>query len=80
LEYQHKTILNADEIKRAYLQNLRIEKSSSSITPKQYYFQPKPSTQKPQQPQIQPQTTSSTIHKPQTPVAPTTPTQTQTRT
>ena len=37
LESQHKTILNANEIKKAYLQNLRIEKSASSITTKQYY-------------------------------------------
>ena len=28
-----------DEIKRAYLQNLRIEKSENSITTKQYYSQ-----------------------------------------
>ena len=45
LEYQHKTILNTDEIKRAYLQKLRIEKSSNSITAKQYYFQPTIPTQ-----------------------------------
>ena len=45
LEYQHKTILNTDEIKKAYLQNLRIEKSSNSITTKQYYFQPKTTVQ-----------------------------------
>jgi hypothetical protein len=41
LEYQHKTLLNVDEIKKSYLQNLRIEKSSNSITQKEYYFQPK---------------------------------------
>jgi hypothetical protein len=34
---QHKTILNATEIKKAYLQNLRIEKSQNSITKEQYY-------------------------------------------
>ncbi len=39
LEYQHKTILNVNEIKKAYLQNLRIEKSSNSITTQQYYSQ-----------------------------------------
>ena len=41
LQFQHKTILNTNEIKRAYLQNLRIEKSSNSITTQQYYSQPK---------------------------------------
>ena len=45
LEYQHKTILNADEIRKAYLQNLRIEKSSNSITTQQYYSQNSESTQ-----------------------------------
>ena len=62
LEYQHKTILNSSEIKRAYLQNLRIEKSSNSITAKQYYFQPNTSVQNSGQSHSQPQTTS-----PQTP-------------
>ena len=37
LEIQHKTILNSDEIRKAYLQNLRIEKSANSITTNQYY-------------------------------------------
>ncbi|MBR7036906.1 hypothetical protein IKI14_03410 [bacterium] len=37
LELQHKTILNTNEIKSAYLQNLRIKKSENSITMKQYY-------------------------------------------
>ena len=37
LQLQHKTILNTNEIKRAYLQNLRIEKSWNSITTQQYY-------------------------------------------
>jgi hypothetical protein len=37
LESQHKTILNSNEIKLAYLQNLRIEKSKNSITTQQYY-------------------------------------------
>ena len=41
LEYQHKTILNVNEIKKMYLQNLKIEKSSNSITTKQYYSQVK---------------------------------------
>ena len=41
LEYQHKTILNVYEIKKMYLQNLKIEKSSNSITTKQYYSQVK---------------------------------------
>ena len=49
LEYQQKTILNSNEIKLAYLQNLRIEKSANSITTKQYYFQPKTSIQNPEQ-------------------------------
>jgi hypothetical protein len=40
LESQHKTILNVDEVKKAYLQNLRIEKSNNSISTKQYYSQP----------------------------------------
>jgi hypothetical protein len=66
LEAQHKTILNANEIKRTYLQNLRIEKSSNSITTKQYYFQPKTSIQNPEE-------------KPHTPETPTS-TQTQSRT
>ena len=34
---QKKTLLNVDEIKRKYLQDLRIEKSANSITTKQYY-------------------------------------------
>ena len=46
LESQHKTILNVNEIKKAYLQNLRIEKSANSITTKQYYSQPKVSAEK----------------------------------
>ena len=66
LEFQHKTILNADEIKRTYLQNLRIEKSSNTITTKQYYFQPKTSIQNPEE----------KSHTPETPA----PTQTQSRT
>lgn len=69
LEYQHKTILNADEIKRTYLQNLRIEKSASSITPKQYYFQPKTSITNPEE----------VPNTPKTPT-PSAPTQTQSRT
>lgn len=34
---QNKTILNTKEIKKAYLQQLKIEKSNSSITKQQYY-------------------------------------------
>lgn len=34
---QHKTILNANEIKKSYLQKLRIEKSKNTITMQQYY-------------------------------------------
>ena len=37
LELQHKTILNINEVKAAYLQNLRIKKSENTITTKQYY-------------------------------------------
>jgi hypothetical protein len=37
LNSQNKTLLNVDEIKRKYLQDLRIEKSANSITTKQYY-------------------------------------------
>ena len=37
LESQHKTILNSKEIKKAYLQALKLEKSSNSITEQQYY-------------------------------------------
>lgn len=52
LQLQHKTILNTNEIKKAYLQNLRIEKSANSITKQQYYSEvSQPS--KPQEPQIQ---------------------------
>jgi len=40
LQSQNKTILNSGEIKKAYLQNLRIEKSWNSITANQYYSQP----------------------------------------
>jgi hypothetical protein len=61
--------LNADEIKRTYLQNLRIEKSASSITPKQYYFQPKTSITNPEE----------VPNTPKTPT-PSAPTQTQSRT
>ncbi len=39
LRSQNKLILNAKEIKNAYLQNLKIEKSKSSITTKQYFAQ-----------------------------------------
>jgi hypothetical protein len=45
LELQHKTILNTNEVKKAYLQNLRIEKSSNSITKQQYYSQSPQTTQ-----------------------------------
>ncbi len=41
LQSQNKTILNTKEIKKAYLQNLRIEKSGNSITTQQY-FSPQP--------------------------------------
>ena len=37
LQSQNKTILNSSEIKKAYLHNLKIEKSSNSITTQQYY-------------------------------------------
>lgn len=37
LTSQHRTILNMNEIKSAYLQNLRIEKSANTITAQQYY-------------------------------------------
>ena len=37
LESQHKTILNSKEIKKTYLQALKLEKSSNSITEQQYY-------------------------------------------
>ena len=37
LQSQNKTILNTKEIKKAYLQNLRIEKSENSITTEQYF-------------------------------------------
>ena len=40
LQSQNKTILNTKEIKKAYLQNLRIEKSGNSITKEQYFSQP----------------------------------------
>ena len=45
LELQHKTILNTNEVKKAYLQNLRIEKSNNSITKQQYYSQSSQTTQ-----------------------------------
>jgi hypothetical protein len=60
LEAQHKTILNANEIKRTYLQNLRIEKSSNSITTKQYYFQPKTSIQNSEEKPHTPETPAPT--------------------
>jgi uncharacterized protein YutD len=60
LEFQHKTILNTDEIKRTYLQNLRIEKSSNTITTKQYYFQPKTSIQNPEEKPHTPETPAPT--------------------
>ena len=41
LQSQNKAILNTKEIKKAYLQNLRIEKSENSITTQQY-FAPQP--------------------------------------
>ena len=44
LQLQHKTILNTNEIKKAYLQNLRIEKSANSITKQQYYSEPSQTT------------------------------------
>ena len=44
LQLQHRTILNTNEIKKAYLQNLRIEKSASSITKQQYYSEPSQTT------------------------------------
>ena len=40
LEYQGKTILNTDEIKRAYLQSLRVEKSANTISAQMYYSKP----------------------------------------
>ena len=40
LQSQNKVILNTKEIKKAYLQNLRIEKSENSITTQQYFSQP----------------------------------------
>ena len=39
LQSQHKTILNTKEIRNAYLQNLRIEKSGNSISTQQYFSQ-----------------------------------------
>jgi hypothetical protein len=60
LEYQQKTILNSNEIKMAYLQNLRIEKSANSITEKQYYFQPKTSIQNPEHTPQKPQDSTPT--------------------
>ena len=39
LQSQNKIILNSNEIKKAYLQKLRIEKSPNSITTQQYYNQ-----------------------------------------
>lgn len=44
LQLQHKTILNTNEIKKAYLQNLKIEKSRNSITKQQYYSETSPQT------------------------------------
>jgi hypothetical protein len=44
LQLQHRTILNTNEIKKAYLQNLRIEKSANSITKQQYYSEPSQTT------------------------------------
>ena len=40
LEYQGKTILNTDEIKWAYLQSLRVEKSANTISAQMYYSKP----------------------------------------
>jgi len=37
LQSQNKTILNSNEIKKAYLNNLKLEKSSNSISTQQYY-------------------------------------------
>ena len=37
LNAQHKSILNAKEIKKAYLQKLKLDKNASSITAQQYY-------------------------------------------
>jgi len=37
LTSQNKLILNSNEIKKAYLQNLKAEKNESHITPQQYY-------------------------------------------
>jgi hypothetical protein len=37
LTSQNKLILNSNEIKKAYLQNLKAEKNESRITPQQYY-------------------------------------------
>ena len=54
------TILNSNEIKLSYLQNLRIEKSANSITTKQYYFQPKTSIQNPEQWSQSPQAPTQT--------------------
>jgi len=44
LQLQHKTIFNTNEIKKAYLQNLKIEKSTNSITKQQYYSEVSPQT------------------------------------
>ena len=50
LELQHKTILNSNEIKKAYLQNLRIQKSANSISVQQYYSNSSSSPHVPVQP------------------------------
>jgi hypothetical protein len=42
LTSQKKLILNSKEIKKAYLQNLRYEKSQNHITTKEYYSNPQP--------------------------------------
>ena len=44
LSSQNIAILNSKEIKKAYLENLRIEKSSNSITKDQYYSSPMQNT------------------------------------
>jgi hypothetical protein len=37
---KNQTILNVKEMKKAYLQQLKLEKSGSSITTQQYYSAP----------------------------------------
>ena len=53
---RNQTILNVNEMKKAYLQELKLEKSGSKITVQQYYSSPEvPAnwiSQEPQAPQV----------------------------